>query len=331
VERETVNALWQEAKSGACPRHRECPACDAQMFEVPLPIEQGALPIDVCTRCHIVWFDPHEYAVLPKLEVGADEDEPLPMAARQALAETRVRLHRETAASEDWGEIIPDEGWKTIPGVLGMPVEMDAPPLRSAAWTTWSLAIVIIAISVLGFMDLENAVENFGLIPAAAGRLYGLTYLSSFFLHGGIMHLLGNLYFFIVFGDNVEDFLGRGRYIGLILLATLAGDVAHILGDPRSEIPCIGASGGISGIMAFYAFRFPRAKIGIMYRGWVYLRWMRFPAWVMFLFWVLLQGIGVTQQLAGLTSVSSLAHLGGAAVGVGFWAASRGPVNWRYG
>jgi membrane associated rhomboid family serine protease len=74
--------------------------------------------------------------------------------------------------------------------------------------------------------------------------------------------VIGNLYFFIILGDNVEDFLGKSRYLLLIVLAAIIGDFFHIIADPVSQIPCIGASGGISGIIAFYALRFLGNKMG---------------------------------------------------------------------
>jgi len=138
-------------------------------------------------------------------------------------------------------------------------------------------------------------------------------------LHGGILHLIGNMYFFLVFGDNVEDWLGEKRYLLLILFSLLAGDIFHILGDPSSTIPVIGASGGISGIIAYYALKFPHARLGILFGYYFHYDWIKMPAYVMFVIWIVLQMVGVWQQLAGYSNVSSLAHLGGAAVGVIFW------------
>jgi membrane associated rhomboid family serine protease len=142
-----------------------------------------------------------------------------------------------------------------------------------------------------------------------------LTFFSSFLLHGGILHLVGNLYFLIVFGDNVEDILGKTRYLLMIMLAAFVGDLAHILAEPSSTIPCIGASGGISAAIAYYALRFPRSHIGLI----MFFRWIRLPVLVLFLLWVGEQFFGIYLQIAGFSNVSSLAHMGGAAVGFFFW------------
>jgi len=169
---------------------------------------------------------------------------------------------------------------------------------------------------------LKNVVQNYGLIPDEAWRDGGLTFLTSFFLHGGIIHLVSNLYFLLIFGMHVENYLGRARWLVLVFLAAMFGDFLHILLDPRGEIPSIGASGGISGLIAFYAFKFPHARLGFLLRfGFVIIpKWIQFPAWCAFLFWLCLQFLGALEQISGFSSVSSLAHLGGTAAGIGLWA-----------
>jgi membrane associated rhomboid family serine protease len=167
----------------------------------------------------------------------------------------------------------------------------------------------------------ESLIGEFALIPDRALRLGGLTLVTSFFLHAGWWHLVGNLYFLIVFGDNVEEYLGRGRWLLLLLFANLAGALSHLLAEPHSSIPCIGASGGISGLLAFYAFRFPKARLGL--RIWMRYSyrapWVTFPAWAGFAVWMALQFLGVFEQMNGLSNVSAMAHLGGAAAGIVAW------------
>ena len=151
-------------------------------------------------------------------------------------------------------------------------------------------------------------------------RHYGLTFITSFFLHGGIIHLLGNLYFLLIFGDNVEDFLGKAKYLLLIGLSAFAGDILHIVADPRAQVPSIGASGGIAGVLVYYCLQFPKAKVGLL----IWFRWIRIPVGWMLAFWVAGQILGTVKQLSGFGSVSALAHLGGAIVGVLFWWVGKG-------
>ncbi|HCP92182.1 MAG TPA: hypothetical protein DIT76_09095 [Spartobacteria bacterium] len=105
--------------------------------------------------------------------------------------------------------------------------------------------------STFAFTQLHEIVLRFGLIPAQASRLGGLTFLTSFFLHAGVLHLVGNIYFLFVFGDDVENFLRPFRYLALIAMAAFIGDLAHIAADPHSQIPSVGASGGIAGVITF--------------------------------------------------------------------------------
>ena len=101
-------------------------------------------------------------------------------------------------------------------------------------------------------------------------------------------------------------FLGPLRYIALIALAAFVGDILHIASAPASTIPCIGASGGIAGLITFYALAFPQAKIGFLWRYFYYFRWLRLPAWFVFVLWILFQIIGAYEQKIGISSVSSL-------------------------
>ena len=130
-------------------------------------------------------------------------------------------------------------------------------------------------------------------------------------------HLLGNLYFLFVFGDNVEDFLGRARFLTLLVASTLVGGIFYILAHEGSMTPCIGASGGVSGILAYYALRFPKHRLGFLF---FFCKWLRFPVIAYLAFWVIMQLIGA---LSGAGRVAYMAHIGGLLTGVVFWAAER--------
>jgi len=140
--------------------------------------------------------------------------------------------------------------------------------------------------------------------------------VTAFFLHAGILHLVGNIYFLLIFGDDVENFLGPILYLVLIALACFIGDLAQIAGDPHSQIPCIGASAGIAAVITFYALQFPYVSLGFII-GWYH--WIRLPAWSVLVLWILFQFIGALGQFAGFSSVSSFAHFGGAATGFVAW------------
>ena len=321
---ESINPLWLHAIRGEGRVSLRCPSCRQPMIAVALS-SRAEISVDVCQRCHFIWFDAHEVDTLVPRQPEPVAPE-LPQKAREMLAIAEVERLSKQAEGPDLDSTAPEEAWKQIAGFVGLPVEFDAPVQRRRPAVTWFLATVFITISVHAFFHLQEAVQLFGLIPAQAWRMYGLTFVTSFFLHAGIIHLVGNMYFLLAFGDDVENFLGRVRYLALIAIAAFIGDLAHIALDPRSETPCIGASGGIAGVITFYALNFPRMRLAFLMRwGFVWFRWIRLPAWFVFVLWILFQLIGTLEQKAGMSSVSSVAHLGGAAVGVLAWLVWRKP------
>jgi membrane associated rhomboid family serine protease len=132
--------------------------------------------------------------------------------------------------------------------------------------------------------------------------------------------LFSNAMFLLTFGDRAEDYLGHGKYLLLLAGSALTGDLMHLWLDGRPDLPLVGASGGVSGVIAYYALRFPRARLVAMVRLTFVFRWIRMTAWFGFVLWILLQFAGVYLQMSGLSFVSSLAHVGGALFGVVFWA-----------
>ena len=319
---ESINPLWLHAMRGEGRIGLPCPSCRQPMTGVVLS-DQAEVNVDVCQHCHFIWFDAHEVdTLIPSQPEPVNPD--LPQPAREMLAIAEVERLAKQAEGSDLDSAAPEESWKQIAGFLGMPVEFDEPKEQRRPWATWLLSAAIIFASLLAFSNLREVVQRFGLIPAEATRLNGATFVTSFFLHAGIIHLAGNMYFLLAFGHAVENFLRPLRYVALIALAAFIGDVAHIALDPRSHTPCIGASGGIAGVITFYALNFPRLRLAFLMRwGFVWFHWIRLPAWFVFVLWFLFQIIRTLEQKAGMSSISSAAHLGGGAVGFLAW------VIWR--
>jgi len=322
LTRETVNALWLGARSESAPKRRDCPACLMRMSEVRLPTMLSAQTIDVCTRCQTVWFDTHEYERMPAAPPPPKSFiQSLPPEARERFAMLEMDAIRERYERE---AETPDELWQYLPAVLGLPFERTQRVKRQMPWVTWGLAGAITVTSLAAFAGGENVFKDFGLVPATLLQSGGLTLITSIFLHGGWWHLLSNMYFLVMFGDDVEDLLGKKKYALLFLLAALAGGGAHILWEPQTTVPCIGASGAISGIITYYALALPHARIGWMFRVLWRIKWVNLSARMMFLLWFGVQLLGIWRQIEGFSNVSALAHLGGVAVGVLFWFAAHG-------
>jgi membrane associated rhomboid family serine protease len=256
---------------------------------------------------------------MPAVERRPDRYEGLPLEAREKLALMEIKMAREGAGNEPFAEYRPENWWEWVIGLLGMPIEQNVKDMRTAPLATWCLAAAITVISVFAFVALPTAARDYGFIPSHPLRYGGLTVLTSFLLHGSILHLLSNLYFLLIFGDNVEEWLGRRKFLLLILSATLAGALLHFFGNASSNTPCIGASGGVSGVLSFYALTFPHAKLGFLMRYFLWFRWITLPAYALFALWVILQFVGAWTQMSGFSNVAALAHLGGAGVGLIFW------------
>jgi membrane associated rhomboid family serine protease/Zn-finger nucleic acid-binding protein len=319
LPRQIVNSIWQKARIGVGAKAKRCAACQRLMVQVPVVVAEETEFIDICTGCHFVWFDPAEFERFPKLQIPKPTCESLSNEARYELAMANLETLKQKQIAQQDGISCPDHWWELVLGLFGLPVEYNTTPLRHKPWATWSLAVIIAVVSIVAMFNLEEVITRFGLVPSEFTRYFGFTFISSFFLHAGFFHLIGNLYFLILFGDNSEDILGRTKYLLLIALSALAGSAAHILFDPRSTVPCIGASGGISGILAYYCIRFPKARIGILF----FFRWIRLPAPLMFALWILMQMLYAYMQKMGFSSISAFAHLGGASIGIIFWLITR--------
>lgn len=140
-----------------------------------------------------------------------------------------------------------------------------------------------------------------------------IPYFTSMFLHGGWLHIGSNLIFLWIFGDNIEDTLGRGRYLALYLASGLVGGLTHTLIELESTIPTIGASGAIAGVLGAYALRFPRARVLTLVPILFLITFVEVPALVLLGLWFVLQ---VYQGLGPATMVASWAHAGGFVAGV---------------
>ncbi len=146
-----------------------------------------------------------------------------------------------------------------------------------------------------------------------------LTPLTSMFLHGGWGHLLGNCLFFWVFGNNVEDSMGRLRFLVFYVVCGLAAAAAQVLVDPASPIPMVGASGAISGVMGAYLLLYPRVRVNMLFIIFIIIRIIPLPAWLVLLWWFFLQlitGLPQLNQMDSQGGVAVWAHVGGFVAGL---------------
>ena len=216
--------------------------------------------------------------------------------------------------------------------MIPLPLRDDAPRPAFAAAT-----LALIAANAAAWLfELRHggplAVLDYGLIPSwlLAGiregpivlpRLGGAflrqevpfpwTVLTAMFMHGGWLHVLGNMWFLWIFGDNVEGAMGRVRFLAFYLLCGLAASLAQVLATPSSAAPMVGASGAIAGVLGAYLLLFPRARVRCLWVLVVFVTFVNVPAWALLGLWF------VSQFLVPLESgVAWMAHVGGFVAGI---------------
>lgn len=219
-----------------------------------------------------------------------------------------------------------------------IPLSDENPTLRPAMMTIFvlvAMGVVWLVVQGGGFdqTQLAMSVCNLGLVPAElsgaaplgtsipltrelacvvdADPLNWATPVISIFLHGGWSHLLGNALFLWVFGNNIEDVMGRGRFLLFFLICGVAAAAAHVIVQPGSPVPTVGASGAVSGVMGAYLVLFPRVRVRMLFVFVVFFRVIALPAWAVLIWWFGLQ------LVMGLPSLSGAGELTG---GVAVWA-----------
>ena len=168
--------------------------------------------------------------------------------------------------------------------------------------------------SGLGYQGNNTVIVNFGLTPKvflAEPLLSFFTLFTSMFMHGGFMHLAGNMLYLWIFGDNIEGALGHFRFILFYFLCGIAAAFTQILSAPDSTIPMIGASGAVSGVLGSYLIFYPRARIRTFVFLGIFITFIRLPAVLLLGFWILGQVISAVISNPGSPGVAWFAHLGG--------------------
>ena len=196
--------------------------------------------------------------------------------------------------------------------------------VRQPSYSTPVVTIFLIVINVLIFLyefwlglvdpySLNRFMDVYSLRPA----YFAITNIfTAMFVHANWMHVLGNMLFLWVFGDNVEDILGHGKYLFFYLACGVAAAMAQVAMDPSSRVPMVGASGAIAGVMGAYLVKFPRSRV-VLLTWFIFIFTFDVPAWAMLIYWFAIQVFGgfgsITEASSGGTAF--LAHVGGFVMG----------------
>ncbi|MDW4496641.1 rhomboid family intramembrane serine protease [Sulfitobacter sp. D35] len=215
----------------------------------------------------------------------------------------------------------------------------DHNPSGRTPYVTYMLmaANIGLFLSYVGLTQDVRAINGFyavwSLIPARITYGEGYyTFLSSMFLHAGWLHLAGNMLFLWIFGDNVEDEMGHLPYLGFYLASGVAAALAQYLTEPFSQVPTVGASGAIAGVMGSYLLLFPKARVDVLVIFIIFFRIFAIPAWIMLAIWFGMQFIGGVGADTSAGGVAYWAHAGGFVAGLvltlPLWMRRGGPGFW---
>jgi hypothetical protein len=225
-------------------------------------------------------------------------------------------------------------------------------PIRDANPSSGTPVVnyAIIAACTLSFLfelslgrHLQGFLMHYGLVPAQVltpqpGSGFGLSrqaipFFSSIFLHGGWLHLIGNMWILYIFGDNVESHLGHARYLAFYVMSGLMAGFIHVVTNLGSTVPTIGASGAVAGVMGAYFILYPRARVLAFIPIFFFFTLMEVPAYIFLGFWFLLQFFSGTFSLfAGtqdFTGIAWWAHIGGFLAGIVVLKLLSPPRNYR--
>jgi membrane associated rhomboid family serine protease len=204
----------------------------------------------------------------------------------------------------------------------------DDNPSRTFPFATIAIIVLNISIFILQIMSGESGkylVYAFGAIPSSILHFTSaqpipavLTVFTSMFMHGGILHIAGNMLYFWIFGDNIEDRLGHLRFVFFYLFCGIIAAYSNAIMSSHSQIPMIGASGAISGILGAYALLFPRARVHTLVFFGFFITVVRIPSLIVIGFWAIIQLVSglLSEGQIAQGGVAWFAHVGGFTAGL---------------
>lgn len=266
-----------------------CPKDGTVLEGFEVEFDDKKVEVDVCDKCHGMWLDKGEAATLQQIARAASE-------------------HAEGRAS---GTIKPGLGSYVFQVLTGFPIEAWN-PVKKKPVVVYTLLVMLGVLFLFQMGARITAPEwvkthynLYMMVPLdVLNGTHLWTVLTCAFFHGGFMHIIGNAYFLYIFGDNVEDELGRKKFIVLYLIAGICGSLLHFAFNADSKIPLVGASGAIAGLMGAYLVLFPKVKMYVMI---IVIRIRIGAIWYLG-FWIAYQFVMLA---AGGEGVAFLAHAGG--------------------
>jgi membrane associated rhomboid family serine protease len=321
----------------------DCPSCANSMKIIFAPTWTGGFDVEVCDKCHVFWLAKNMHPEVPAVNDLIVESGDTTVAGQLIDDQVRILLDKENIKlNEDFTP--PDDLLSKIAGIFGLPVEIhkrDDP----FGFIGKVLAIIFVCIYALTVGNDIDIFVSLGFYPDDFFRNNCLNLITAPFLHGSLSHLVFNMYFYLVFANDDEKFLGPLNFFFFIFISIVLGGVFSSFMSTSTNIPHIGFSGVISSLVTFYALQFKDTKVGFAFpifhykvlfpkSGDVYphfsIRWIRLPIiWV--LAWWVCKEVALYSlfERNGVSSVSHSGHLSGYLAGLLLWLCLRESVNER--
>lgn len=326
--------LFLRSKSNkTCKVGLDCPSCAKSMKSIFAPSWTGGYKVEVCDRCHVFWLAKNMHPEVPSVNdmiietgdttvVGQLVDD----QAKILIAKENIRLNEEFAP--------PDDLLSKVAGTIGLPVEIhkrDDP----FGLIGKSLAIIFVCIYFLTMGNEAGVFSALGFYPDDFFKNNCLNLLTAPFLHGDLYHLVFNMYFYLVFANDVEQFLGPLKFLIFIFVSIILGSTFSAFISTSINIPHIGFSGVISSLITFYALQFKDTKVGFAFpifhykllypkSGDVYpffsVRWIRLSIIWVLVWWICKEFILYAfLERNGVSGISHSGHLSGYIAGFILW------------
>jgi membrane associated rhomboid family serine protease/Zn-finger nucleic acid-binding protein len=299
-----------------------CPLDNGRMDAYRVSFDDKSVVVDHCGECGSLWLDSGEGQTLASIVESASAERAASAESAESALEDEFVLQQDAAAPKGAGSYL-------FQLFTGLPVEVWNPVRRRPV----AVHALVLLMSLLFLTEIVLGTVALVAEPTDAGKdaiasewmrvrnllvltpayvlegKYLWTFITGSLLHGGLFHLLGNCYFFWVFGDNVEDRIGPKGLVLLFFASGIVGDICYIAFTSSPTISVVGASGCVAGLMGAYLVLFSRTKLWMVF---FFVRW-RVPIVVYLGFWVAMNLAGAT---LGLSQVAWVAHLGGFVMGL---------------
>ncbi len=317
--------IWYRARLSKEVSSKQCPQCRKNMKFVETPTWIGTKEMDVCCACHLFWFENNAFPNIPKVNDFLSQFGDTSRVSEVVALQTKNALDQERLKNEksSWWGAGPANDIERILGHCGFPIEIEDPYNFTQPLLTYSITFICILVLILSYSNYQSFIETLGFVSAHPFNNLGLNFFTHAFMHGGLGHLFGNLIFFYVFSDDVEETLGPKNYTVFFIFTCLLVGMVNIIFN-NTEIPLVGLSGFVFACLVFYALDNPNTKIGfstlpfwgplvifkIISRS--PIAWIHISAKFLFIYYIAKEVIMfIFFEIPGATNVSHLSHLAG--------------------